>query len=226
MTVYVAAFICGGPWLGSDPARRNVPQIAIAVMLAVLAARGRRSARILMTSYSVLGAFAVLYSSTHWGPSEPVADSFLALACALVQIGLLVSTPMYERTRPGWSPRQLQPGSWLPWPNLPVVLVGAAGGLVMALLPFSDGIRETVCREGGLRSAQACGAAGYGYPIAYRFAYNNLAPRGIDLASLATDWALWTVSILLVLYLVQVSKSRENTDAAQRPTVHPVPARP
>ena len=90
MTVYVAAFICGGPWLGSDPARRNVPQIAIAVLLAVLAARGSRSARILMTSYSVLGAFAVLYSSTHWGPSEPVADSFLALACALVQIGLLV----------------------------------------------------------------------------------------------------------------------------------------
>jgi hypothetical protein len=118
MMLYVAAFICRGPWLGSDTARRNVPQVVIAVLLAALAAWGSRSARMLVTTYSVLGVFAVFISSTHWGASAPVADGFLALTCALVQIGLLVSTPMYERTRPGWSPGQLQPDSWLPWPNL------------------------------------------------------------------------------------------------------------
>jgi hypothetical protein len=224
MAIYVAAFICGGPWLGSgSTAHRNAPQIAIAVLLAVFAARGSRSARVLMITYSVLGVFVVFVGSTLRGPSEPLAASFLALTCVLVQIGLLVSTPMYQRTRRGWSPGQFQAGQFLPWPKLWEVLASAAGGLVMALLPFSDGIRETACSAGGARSVQPCGAGGFGYPIAYRFAYNNLAPRGIDFAAFAMDLELWTLSILLVLYLLQVSRSRESADPDGRPAVEPIP---
>jgi hypothetical protein len=226
MTVYIAVFICGGPWLGSgSTAHRNIPQIVIAVLLAVLAARGSRPARVLMIIYSVLGAFPVFYGSTLWGPSEPLAASFLVLTSALVEVALLVSTPMYQRTRP-WSQGQIQAGAFLPWPRPWVALSGVAGGLVMALVPFSDGLRETVCSTIGAGSAQSCQAFGFGYPVAYRFAYNHLAPRGIVIGAFATDWALWSVSILLVLYLIQVSRSRKASDPGMRLTAQPAPARP
>jgi hypothetical protein len=226
MMVYVAMFICGGPWLGStSTADGKVPQIAIAVLLAVLAARGSRTARGLMITYSVLGAFAVFGSTTHWGPSEPLAASSLALTCVLVQIGLLVSTPMYERTRPERSPGQLPAAPFLLWPKVWAVLASAAGGLVMALVPFSDGLRETLCSAGGVRPVP-CGAAGFGYPIAYRFPYNNLAPRGFHIAAFAADWALWSLGIFLVLHLLQLSRSRENSEPGKRPTVESVPTGP
>jgi hypothetical protein len=226
MTVYVALFICGGPWLGSGgTADRNVPQIAIAVLLAVLAARGSRMARGLMITFSVLGAFAEFVGITHWGASEPLAASSLVLTCILAQIGLLVSTPMYERTRPGWSPGQPQAAPFLPQPKVWAVLATTAGGLVMALVPFSDGLRGTICSAGGVRPVP-CEAAGSGYPIAYRFPYNNLAPRGFHIAAFAADWVLWSLAIFLLLYLLQLSRSRENSDPAQRPAVDPVPAGP
>jgi hypothetical protein len=209
MTVYVVVFSYGGPWLGSaGSAHRNVSQIAVAAILAVLAARGSRPARILMISYSVCGAFAVFYDSTHWGATKPYSASFLVLACALVQVVLLISTPMYQRSRLSQLPGQLQADQFLPWPSLWAVLSGVAGGLVMALLPFSDGIRQTACSQSGAGSASSCAAAGFGYPIAYRFAYNDLAPRGLDVGAFAADWALWSLAILLVLYLLQVSRSR------------------
>jgi len=225
MTVYVALFICGGPWLGTSTATRNGPQIAIAVLLAVLAARGSRTARVLMIIYSVLGAFAVFGSTAHWGPSEPLAAGSLALTCVLVQIGLLLSTPMYDRTRPEWPPGQLPAAPFLPWPKVWAVLVSAAGGFVMALVPFSDGLRETACSAGGVRPVP-CEAAGYGYPIAYKFLYNSLAPRGFHFAALAADWAIWSLGIFLVVYLVQLSRSRENPEPGQRPAAEPVPAGP
>jgi hypothetical protein len=227
MTIYVVLFILGGPWLGPDGAApRNVPQIAIAVFLAVLAARGIRPARVLMISYSILGAFSVFYGSTHWGASKPFAASFLALGCALAQLGLLVSSPMYQRSRPGWSAAQVRSSPFLPRPRLWVLLSSVAGGLVMALLPFSDGLRETVCPGNGAGSASSCWASGFGYPIAYRFAYNNLAPRGIAVAAWAADWALWSLSLLLVLYLVQLRKSRGTAGPGPRRIAEPVPARP
>jgi hypothetical protein len=223
MTLYVAVYIVSGPW---STGHRNVPQIGLAVVLAVLAARGSRWARVLMITYSLLGALAVFIGSTHPGASGPFAATFPALTPFFVQVGLLVSTPMYQRTRPGWSPGQAQAGPFLPWPKRWAVPVSAASGLVTALMPFSDGFRQTVCTAGGVTSAQPCGAAGFGYPIAYRFAYNNLAPRGIDVAAFAADWALWAVSILLVLYLIQLSRGRENSDWGRRPAVGTIPAAP
>src|SRR5215475_9519898 len=136
MTAYVVVFAFGGPWLGS--AQRNLPQIAIAVVLAVLAARGSGWARFLMLIYSVRGVLALFYSSTHWGPSEPIAASLLVLACALVEVALLVSWPMYDRTRPRRSAGQSSSSQFLPRPRLWVFISSVAAGLIMTLVPFSD----------------------------------------------------------------------------------------
>jgi hypothetical protein len=226
MTAYVLLFVWGGPWLGSaGSASRNAPQIAIAVVLAIFAATGSRSARVVMITYSMVGVLAVFSGTTHSGVSKPLGTFLPALACALAQIGLLVSTPMYQRTRPGWTRGAVQPYPFLPWPKLWSVLAGAAGGLGLALVPFSDGLRETVCSAGG-RPPSPCPAAGFGYPIAYRYAWDNLAPRGINFAAFATDWALWGLSILLVLYLVQLNRSREYAHLDARPPAEPVPGHP
>lgn len=224
MTIYVVLVWWDGPWLGTDNgAHRNGVQIIIAVVLAALAAKGSRAARVLMITYSIVGVAAVFFGGTHSGVSKPLGSFLLAMACVLAQIGLLVSSPMYQRTRPGWSRGQVHGDPFLPWPKLLPVLAGAAGGLVLALVPFSDGLRETVCMAGGGRPASPCWPAGYGYPIAYRYSWDNLAPRGTDLAVFATDWVLWTVSLLLVVYLVQLNRSREY---AQLPTAEPVPGHP
>ena len=165
-----------------------------------------------MITYSIVGVLAVFFGSAHLGPAKPLGTILLALTCMLAQIGLLVSSPMYQRTRPGESADQAQGDPFLPWPKMWSVLVGAVGGLAMALVPFSDGVRETLCSAGIGRPASPCQTAGFGYPIAYRFPRNNLAPRGINWAAFATDWALWGVSILLVIYLVQLDRSRDYPD--------------
>lgn len=176
-----------------------------------------------MITYGILSASAVFYAATLWGASEPFATSLRILTCALVQIGLLVSAPVYERTRPGWSPGQYT-GEFLCWPRLWVVLASAAGGLVMTLLPFSDGQRPTVCSAAGARP-EPCGAFGFGYPIAYRFAYNNLGPRGIVIAAFTMDLALWGLAFLLVLYLLQLSRSREISDPGSWSAAQPASVR-
>jgi hypothetical protein len=70
------------------------------------------------------------------------------------------------------------------------------------------------------RPASPCWASGFGYPMAYRYSWDNLAPRGIDLAVFATDWALWGLSILLVVYLMQLNRACEYTGL---PPAEPVP---
>jgi len=48
MTMYVGLFLYAGPWLGTgSPPHRNASQALVAVLLAVLACRGSRAARVL-----------------------------------------------------------------------------------------------------------------------------------------------------------------------------------
>lgn len=56
MTAYIALFIWNRPWHGSErPASRNGMQIVVAILLAIFAARGSRSARVVMITYSIIG---------------------------------------------------------------------------------------------------------------------------------------------------------------------------
>lgn len=244
MTVYLAVFVYAGPWLattGNTP-HRNVPEIAIGVLLAVLATQGSRAARVLMITYSAAGVFIVLFSSTHWWSTAP-SPRLSALVCVLVQIGLLVSSPMFQRTRPGWSPGQFQPGQFppaqfLPAPRMWTVLVSGGAGLATTLLPFRN-LRALPCPATNVRLAPPCLADGSGYPVAYHFdggiltlhAGNAhwlyvLAPRGIEVAAFAADWAMWSLGVLLVLYLAQLDLSRGYCDPPQRHVAEPGPAGP
>ena len=104
MTAYVGLFLYAGPWVGPvGSAHRNWVQALVTVCLAYLACRGRRAARVLMIVYSMLGVLIMLFGSTSSWQPDPAAVRLGPFACYLAQVCLLVSAPMYERTRPSWS---------------------------------------------------------------------------------------------------------------------------
>ncbi|HEX9035077.1 MAG TPA: hypothetical protein VF834_24820, partial [Streptosporangiaceae bacterium] len=168
MTAYVVIFWYAGPWLATGCApHRNVPQVAVWVLLAMLAARGSRPARMLMIIYSAVGVLVILFGKPGW--TAGTSERFIwLLACYLTQVGLLVRTPMYERTRLGWRPGQYPTARFLPLPRLWVALASGAAGVAMLLLPTQH-FQVIACPAGHAVQRPPCLANGYGYPIAYRF---------------------------------------------------------
>jgi hypothetical protein len=85
---------------------------------------------------------------------EPTARLGAVRRCSC----LLVSTPMYQRTRPGWSPGRFPPARFLPgprrWADGPI-LCQAVGGAFVEDDPADDAMLR-VTAEGRLGSGR-CG---------------------------------------------------------------------
>jgi len=239
MTVYVAVFAFAGPWLATGTtSHRNLAELVIAAALAMCAAHGSRAARALMITYGALGILATIFGSTHWW--SPPLPRLLNMAYYMLQIALLVSTPMYQRTRPGWAPGGSRPTALLPSPPIWTLLVSASAGLVITLLQIGN-LRAIPCpAHVKVLAHTPCLAGGTGYPIAYRWFsgyiqlygdndkvrwLNVAAPRGLQVAAFATDWALWSLGIVLALYLIWLNHSREYANPPQQ-YGEPSPARP
>jgi hypothetical protein len=241
MTAYVGLFLYAGPWVGPvGSAHRNWVQALGAVCLAYLACQGRRAARVLMIAYSMVGVIVMLIGSTSSWQPDAATIRLGAFACYLAQICLLVSAPMYQRTRPSWSPGRLPSRRFLPAPRVWTVAASVAAGLVITLLPIYN-LRALAC-PAGRSAAQAgpCLAQGSGYPIGYRFDggivrlpagnvqwLDVLAPRGLQVVAFAADWAMWSLSVALVLYLLSLQVRRERGPSGPGPaTSSPAPASP
>jgi hypothetical protein len=221
MTTYVAVFAYAGPWLTTGPtSHRNIAELAVAVVLAILAARGSRLARFLMITYSAVGCFLMLFGSTHWW--SPPLPRLLYMTCYTLQVALLISTPMYQRTRPGWTPGRSS-GPWLPVPRVWALLASAGVGLGITLLHLGN-LRPIPCPAHIKALAHMpCLAAGTGEPFAYSWFggyvqipadgitrwLNVATPSGLQVTAFATDWAMWSVGVLLVFYLIGLNYSRE-----------------
>jgi len=227
MTAYVGLFLYAGPSVGTGSGSHR--DVIVAILLAVFASRGSRVARVLMITYSVIGVLVMLIGSTSWWSTQAPALRFEYFVCYLIQICLLVSTPMYERTRPGWSPHRFPPTQFLPAPRIWMVLASTTIGLIITLLPLA-GLRPVACPDSQLAAhALPCLAQGTGYPIAYRFDggilrlragsvqwLNVPAPRGTQALALAADWAMWSLGILLVFYLAWLTMDRGYAAAERR----------
>jgi hypothetical protein len=240
MMVYVSVFVFAGPWLTTGPgAHRNLPELLIAVVLAMLAAHGSRAARVLMITYSCVGVFIVIFGSAYG--SLATSSRLAYMAGCMLEIALLASGPMYQRTRPEWAPGQSQLTPWLPAPRIWALLVSVGAGLGITLLHIGN-LRPIPCpAHVKVLAHTPCLAAGTGWPVAYHWfsGYSQLydngndvrwlnvaAPSGLQVAAFATDWALWSLGILLVLYLTWLNFSRAYSDLPRQYGAEPSPAGP
>lgn len=240
MAAYLAVFAFAGPYLHVPAARmahRSVAELVVAVVLAVFAARGSRAVRVMMIAYSAFGCWVMLFgSSPVW---TPILPRLLYMICYVFQIALLVSTPMYLRTRPDPVPlRSRDP--WLPVPRVWALLVSAAGGLGITLLHLGNQRPIPCPAHVTLLAHTPCLAAGFGEPFAWTWfgGYTQdtadgmtrwlfvATPSGVQVAPFAADWAMWCLAILLVFYLIGLNHSREYSGPSQRYAAGPAPAGP
>jgi hypothetical protein len=187
-------FICS--WLAHSYSSQNpVSSFLSTAFLAWRVSRGGRISRmILITGSCAACAVAALAVARLWD----VAVAALVIIGA-VQIALLVSPPVYGRTRRtpvqvrarGWAQLVRRPPMWL----LPWALV-AGTLLTLACLARMDWVAIAGCRPA---ASGACSALAEGYPLRWLTAHQNepLVLKG----ALLKDCAQWVLVSTSVLYL-------------------------
>lgn len=249
MTAYLILFAIAGPWptgspfsTATGPAHAiNPSAIAIAAFLAWRVTRGSWLARRLMLLYTICGIAGLLNSP---GMRSGSLTGLMLLGIYLAQIALLVSTPVYNRTRkkqagpaPDGSPPWALPPRWMP-------IAAAAAGVTITLLTLGSMSFQPVpgCQAPGYlapRSAPLaqCTTLAEGYPVQYLSAMPALglisgtkvtaanlavfADPVIGKSAAAEDLAVWTLVSFGALYLLWPPSRRPAESAAIR---EPAPA--
>jgi hypothetical protein len=249
LTAYLVLFVVSGPWpwravpltasqLAGDA---NVYAVAIAAFLAWRVSRGSSIARGLIVIWTVVG-FAAVFSSPAMrsGGLYP----FWLLVAYASQIALLVSAPIYDRTRrnPAGGPVRLS----ALWPAPPVWMLptAAAAGALLTLACLGSMSFKPVqgCRTPGYLAPHAaplasCYTLDQGFPVPYLQALPSLSldkgskvtASNLDLfanavvskGALAEDLAAWTLTVATGLYVFWIPRRRPAPSPA---TVQSVPA--
>jgi hypothetical protein len=166
------------------------------------------------------------------------------LAIYLVQIALLVSTPVYTRTRKNQA--VLAPDGSRPWvlPSRWMPIAAAAAGVIITLLTLGNMSYQPVpgCQAPGYLAPRSvplgqCGTLAEGYPVHYLSATPTLgldpgskvtaanldvfAYPVISKSAAAEDLAIWTLVSFTAFYLLWPPSRRPAESAAIR---EPAPA--
>jgi hypothetical protein len=244
----VILFGITGPWLWESfptatwPDRgSNVAAIAISAFLAWWVTRGSALARGLMILYTI-AAIASLLSS--YGMTSGDLASLGLLISYLAELALLVSMPVYNRTRKRQRDTAVdEPRAWaLPPKWLAVTAVAAGVILTVAALGGSSFRSVPGCQAPGYlaphsASLNQCTTLVEGYPVPYLSAVpglnldsgNKVTPANLDLSATplisrgaaAEDLGIWILISFAALYLLWVPSQRPAGSAAIR---EPIPA--
>jgi hypothetical protein len=142
------------------------------------------------------------------------------LAIFLVQIALLVSTPVYERTRKDGAGGP--PSAVRLWPTPPwwMGAVAVTAGLLITLLFLgSEDLRTVPCIPAPRSAAPAqCVAVAQGFPVHFLSAVSggNFSAPVIYKGAAAEDMAIWTVLSFAACYLIWLPSRRPAEAAAAR----------
>jgi hypothetical protein len=242
MTAYVVLFLAAGPWGDVSHASSHSPlwqapgaPALVAAFLAWRVTRGGWFSRGLIILYTVLGAFSLINSGSMRSGS---LASFGFLGIYAIQIGLLLSTPIYNRTR-RTDDRDQAPVSrlWVPPPGW-LLAAGAVIGLAVTLLYLGRESSEAVpgCTSTGTgpaASAASCTTLAEGYPVHFLSTapFLSLDPgKTVKVADIsvfadpviykgafALDFATWAVVSFLALYMLWLPSRRTAMSAVSRP---------
>jgi hypothetical protein len=157
-------------------------------------------------------------------PDVPYAGSlnFGLLALDLVQIALLISTPIYERTREDWAERQLVSDRMWPAPRWWMATVALAGGLIITLLSLTGMSSQHVpgCQSQGTQ----CETHAEGTPVHYLSAIpvdaGRMAYPVFNAGAAAEDLTVWTSLSFTACYLLWLPRQRP-TETAKAPIAAP-----
>lgn len=180
--------------------------VPIMAFLAGRVSSGGRISRIGLIGWSALGYTAVATTIARvW--SLPALS---LLAIDAIQIALLTSPAVYQRTRrdhhadlPSPDAQRARPPAWL-------ISTGLLAGLVVTLLYLGNmhvtalpdcGPSRTMARQ----PPQRCIELAEGYPLPYLSAYQN-TPR-IEKGALAKDWAQWSLVSFSALYALWLRRN-------------------
>lgn len=250
MSAYFALVLAAGPWTQQStlltvrhPAGyATVPAIAIAAFLAWRVARGSAIARGILVIWTVIGFAAVFRSpAMQSGSLVPV---WLLVAYA-GQIALLLSEPVYNRTRKDPVEEPVSQATRL-WPAPPVWMLptAVAVGALLALVTLGSMSFKPVqgCQAPGYLAPHSAALAScytltQGYPVPYLTALPSLSlnkgskitASNLDLfanaviskGALVEDMAAWALAGATGLFIIWIPRRRPVPAAA---TVQAVPA--
>ena len=186
-----------GNWLSRSAGwQHSLPSFLVTAFLTWRVSRGGWFARrILIVTSFAYGAVAAVDVARRW---DVTTVALVIIGAA--QVALLVSPPVYGRTRrppiqvraPGWARLVRRPPAWLlPWGLLAGVLV------TLACLGSMDWVAVPGCRPA---ASSACTALAEGYPLRWLTAVQPNEPL-ISKGALFKDCAQWALVSTSVLYL-------------------------
>jgi hypothetical protein len=202
----------------SRPFSRTTPQlsaevvsIAIAAFLAWRVTRGGAISRGIIVVYTAGWIAGILWSP---GMKSGGLVGLGLLASCLAQIALLVSTPIYERTRKDWADRPA--GRAVLWPVPPwwMAAAGLAAGLLITLLFLgSMGWKSVPC------APSTCVTLAEGFPVHFLSAVPAAAGAAypaISKGAAAEDITVWSVLSFAACYLIWLPARRPSREPVGR----------
>jgi hypothetical protein len=180
------------------------PQTPLAsfLVMAFLARRVSRGGRISRMILIIVSGASYAVAALDVARTWDLAIVALVIICA-AQLALLVSPPVYGRTRPtpipararGWAQLVRRPPVWLlSWGLLAGVL------LTLACLGSMDWVAIAGC---GPAASDGCSALVQGYPLRWLTAHQN--EPVIFKGALLKDCAQWALASMSILYLAWLS---------------------
>jgi hypothetical protein len=195
----------------------NAAAIAVVAFLAWRVVRGGPVSRVLLVCYTAGLIVAVI-----WGPG--ITSGGLVwiglLASCLVQLALLVATPVYERTRKNWADR---PPSGAPlWPTPPRWMAAAAlaaGLLITLLFLASMSWKPVPCAPAPSVRPTTCATLTEGFPVRFLSALPAAAGAAypaINSGAAAEDITVWVALSYAACYLIWLPSRRAARAPAAR----------
>ena len=224
MTAYLALFLAVGPWPGAHGVPATAHALAhdaslsgllVAVFLSWRVTRGSSFARGLILVWTILG-FAGTFMSQALQSGSLVPCWLLAGSAG--QLALLLSAPVYARTRK--FPVAGEPGRAVLWPVPPLWTLPAAAAAAVACTLLGLGSMDYPRPPVPDCGAAAC-TLSQGYPAHFLTAaqgvslgdgvgqfLSQLAGAAYNASALAEDLALWFVTAFALIYLLWIPSRR------------------